>query len=66
MTSSLLDLAGRREARLEARQSRCDHRWVHASETVNNRLVMATWCRKCKITAFAFERARAASENSHG
>lgn len=51
---TLLSLAGRREARLDARQSRCQHRWVHASEAVHNRLVMSTWCDKCKITAFAF------------
>ena len=45
---------------VEARQARCEHVWVHRDETVHNRLVSSTWCRKCKISGFAFERDRAA------
>lgn len=61
----LTELAERREARLDARQARCQHRWRHATETVHNRLIASTWCAKCKITAFAFSRARAISEPPH-
>lgn len=47
-------------------EARCSHSWKHASETVNNRLVASTWCRKCMMTAHAFNQqaARASGKDN--
>lgn len=55
-----------KEERLERRQARCSHSWKHATETVHNRLVASTWCRKCMITAHAFEQSRRPSNAKTG
>jgi hypothetical protein len=53
-----------REDRLERRQARCQHSWKHVTETVNNRLVASTWCRKCMLTAHAFAQQSAGRASS--
>jgi hypothetical protein len=44
----------RRRAAEEARQLTCDHVWVHAFQ--DSPKCSSSWCGKCMISAFAYER----------